>query len=882
MPVPTIEELLEQKANELPAVPVIPATDVSQYGARQDGTQKGRGFLGPIDLPDGGVATEYTTQSDAVTVNGQRIDFPTLVPTLTPQEIEIMRSDIIPNQKPIPEPIMKKAIQHANSRLANGLSVFADQAAPAPAVGSQQLSSLKLQAYLDKVNNKQEEKPVEEDKDLSSSDWGFGVARSFLEGMTLNWSDEAGIAIAAAAAAVTPGVEENYSTIYRKMKDDYDKQKATFQKQAPGVALASELSGGLAGAPLGLVGRGATGLNLLGRAAAEGAVAGAGAAEQGEVVEGALMGATIGTALSGTAQVIGKGINWASQRNIKTNLFDADGSFTPITLTEPATTTGKVAQAFYRGVGRTVGGGKIAEQERPILGRAREQVSEAAAEVNKAKVAQRQINEEVNLGIKQQRADAVAAITSAFDEANKVVASSKSSLKDRINALTSSIKPKALNSLDSVNNAFNAANHNFRKLAYLESFPVFGDKGALKDIEDALAKDPRQAIEILDNQWTVNGFSPFFKDIIRSEDTNLGSVLRSIQSRLDEDEGLKAAFGTAGISGDIMNTIRNVFSKEGTPSSPLIVSARIARGVEPAETISGKAFGNAYASFGRRANDKTADPNKRRAYRLAQETLVDILEKNLPKERFEKFALEKQKWKTLKVLRQVSEDTGLKEGVRGRWTTKDWVKASGKVGGAYAKRSGTGPLVREAESTTDAIKTTKTALTNKVRGEVEKRVRLLTKEMDALEKELVARQNLQRKTIEEAKRTIRVDPGAAERLAQAQLALKQTEQKLSSVKEHSIALKRKSVSENSYQNTLGLVGQTFGAIRSLVNAPVVNIASGAAQAALARPSTQRVVAGQTAAQEAIQRQIQSEGGQAVKRALSTRLPALVSGMLTEQ
>ena len=784
------------------------------------------------------------------------------------------------------------------------LAQKANELPAVPVIGSEQPSSSlispEVQAYLDKVNNKQEEKPVEEDKDLSSSDWGFGVARSFLEGMTLNWGDEAGIAIAAAAAAATPGVEEGYKTIYRKMKDDYDRQKATFQEEAPATAFAAELLGGLAspipvkpsvvdatqgirGISGALMNRGVanTRLGLLGQAALGGAVAGAGAAGQGEVTEGALMGATLGTALSGTAQIIGKGINWASQRNIQTNLFAPDGSFTPITLAEPATRTGKVVQAVYRGVGRTVGGGKIAEQEQPILGRAREQVSEAAAEVNKAKVAQKQINEEINLGIKQQRADAVASITSAFNEVNKAVKDSKSSIEDRINALTSSIKPKALNALDSVNDAFNAANINFRKLAYLEAFPVFGNKGALKDIEDTLAKDPRQAIEILDNQWRENGFSPFFKDVVRSEDTNLGSVLNKIQSRLDEDEGLKAAFGTAGISGDIMNTIRNVFSKEGTPSSPLIVSARIARGVEPAQAISGKALGNAYGSFGRKANDKTADPNKRRAYRLAQETLVDILEKNLPKESFEKFALEKQKWRILKVLREVSDKTMFKEGVRGRWTTEDWIKASGKVGGDYAKRYGTGPLVREAESTTDVINTTKTALTNKVRGEVEKRVRLLTKEMDSLEKELVARQNLQRKTIEEAKRRIRVDPGAAERLAQAQVALKQTEQKLSSVKEYSRTLKQKSVSENNYQNTLGIVGQTFGAIRSFMNAPVVNVASGAAQAALARPTAQRVFAGQTAAQEAIQRQIQSEGGQAVKRALSTRLPAVVSGMLTE-
>lgn len=97
---------------------------------RPDGSKKGKGFLGelPLRFPDGstGVATEYSVQSGAVKVDGKQIDFPTLVPTLTDDERRMMVEDIIPNNKPPPEAIMRKAIDHANKRLAAGLSPFAD------------------------------------------------------------------------------------------------------------------------------------------------------------------------------------------------------------------------------------------------------------------------------------------------------------------------------------------------------------------------------------------------------------------------------------------------------------------------------------------------------------------------------------------------------------------------------------------------------------------------------------------------------------------------------------------------------------------------------------------------------------------------------------
>ena len=103
-----------------------PPAMAGKYGNREDGSPKGGGWLGEIKLPDGSVATEYTVQSQAVAVDGKQIDFPLLVPTLTAEEVELLRTDIIPNQKAIPDGIMQKSVDHARSRLESKNSVFVD------------------------------------------------------------------------------------------------------------------------------------------------------------------------------------------------------------------------------------------------------------------------------------------------------------------------------------------------------------------------------------------------------------------------------------------------------------------------------------------------------------------------------------------------------------------------------------------------------------------------------------------------------------------------------------------------------------------------------------------------------------------------------------
>ena len=99
----------------------------NELDKRTDGSKKGNGFLGvlPIKYPDGstGVATEYSV---GVNMDGQEVEVPTLVPTLTPEETNLMVTDVIPGRKQVPEPIMRKAIEHARGRIGQGLSPFAE------------------------------------------------------------------------------------------------------------------------------------------------------------------------------------------------------------------------------------------------------------------------------------------------------------------------------------------------------------------------------------------------------------------------------------------------------------------------------------------------------------------------------------------------------------------------------------------------------------------------------------------------------------------------------------------------------------------------------------------------------------------------------------
>lgn len=96
--------------------------DPAPWGYRNNGEPKGRGFLGVLNRPDGGVSTELS-MSD--TINGRNVDYPALVPTLSKNEIDWLLTHEANAKMPVG--IADKAYNHAMDRINQGSSPFATE-----------------------------------------------------------------------------------------------------------------------------------------------------------------------------------------------------------------------------------------------------------------------------------------------------------------------------------------------------------------------------------------------------------------------------------------------------------------------------------------------------------------------------------------------------------------------------------------------------------------------------------------------------------------------------------------------------------------------------------------------------------------------------------
>jgi hypothetical protein len=96
--------------------------DPSMY--RADGSVKSaHGFLGPVENKvSGGTMTEVSVGME---IDGEEVEVPVMVPTLTQEEIDFLaNNEIEGNAKNFPESILVKAREHAVQRMAEGKSVF--------------------------------------------------------------------------------------------------------------------------------------------------------------------------------------------------------------------------------------------------------------------------------------------------------------------------------------------------------------------------------------------------------------------------------------------------------------------------------------------------------------------------------------------------------------------------------------------------------------------------------------------------------------------------------------------------------------------------------------------------------------------------------------
>jgi hypothetical protein len=103
---------------------MAPAVDLrgllpKDYGQREDGTAKGKGWMGEIPMQDGRSMTEL---SIGVNFDGKERLIPSIVPTLTKDELAHLSSG-----GDVTDSIVDKAVEHAKMRIQAGLSPFVDE-----------------------------------------------------------------------------------------------------------------------------------------------------------------------------------------------------------------------------------------------------------------------------------------------------------------------------------------------------------------------------------------------------------------------------------------------------------------------------------------------------------------------------------------------------------------------------------------------------------------------------------------------------------------------------------------------------------------------------------------------------------------------------------
>jgi|LakMenEpi03Aug12_release.lakeMendotaPanAssembly.Ray.scaffolds.fasta_scaffold08255_5 hypothetical protein len=751
-------------------------------------------------------------------------------------------------------------------------------------------------AALDQIP-KAPQRDVEQERtieSLSDTKWTLdnarAIARSMLEGFTFELSPYIGLAAAAAAAKATPGVTEDYSTIYRKMRKDYDEQQAAAEEEIGGAMLGAELAGGLlAPIPGGASAKVGTTVGLGGVSGAAG-ITGEDVTLE-ERLGGAALGAGTTLGVMGVTSGLGKVIDFMSKRNIQTDLLKPDGSFTPIFLApQEEGFTGGV-QKFYRNIlgNAPFSGSVLREQQKKFVSPIQEAAEKAKTESEQLVAAQKQILAESDAASKEARDQAVSALKADIENVTDIGKTKVGLSEDQYKALmgTGPSSEFATRTADIVKTSNDVLEHNFRKLAFFEAFPFYGDKTALKAIEQKLVSDPRDAMADLDFQWREKGFKPFFDEIPAGTALERKQVLKDMQASLSADEGLLQASRNASFKSALTKINEGFFYT----APARIVGKRVK--LKEDKFIDPTKLGAAYAQLGRNAA-MASDPNVKRGFYAVQNVLLDILENNVPKQTLVNFQKEKQKWKTLLAIRNSAENTGLKPGVQGRWSVNDYLKSVETLGKTN-KRYGTGPLVPEAEKALKSLNENERTITAYMRSSFANRAKIIKDKVDAEKRATEALLNAKKAELEKAKKLMPHLPEYAQKAAEAQTAVTAAQQKLQFINSSLDEYKSLKISDmpswqqetttfNLLRNILpGLASGVAGA--GAFAAPLAALGSTVAAAGALRgaasPTMQRFAAGQTAPQMAAQRAMQSSGGQLVNKVLTKNLPVVSAGMLTE-
>jgi len=733
-----------------------------------------------------------------------------------------------------------------------------------------------MQEFVDMDRPKAFKEAVEREERGEPDPWSYTAVEMTANAMLFDWADEVAQATIAGLASTLTDDPRSAGQIMMDMEALRSQRQQEYAAANPNAALATQLGGAVLspanfiGGPAavtarlaklqGLTGTAARTTAAASRGAGEGALYAAGSAEAGEGLEavggGAVSGAggaVVGKAvLGGLGAVGGKLIS----RNIKGDLVDADGNFTPINMVEIDADSAMQdsIRGFYRDIVAPsfLGKTRMKAQQDRVINEATD-IAEGSREALKASIKkQADASKELDDFVKAEESILNAQLKAAAKREDETIQGAVNRSEEmlnqtgRYNQVLKTVKSKLDSRLESQRVLF-------RTQAMDEALPA----GVTPAEKQRLFSMPvREQNDFLNELWNKHGFQ-----VIKQQGYNLDlDKLTSRMSRVLQDEvalpsvTAKGALGEKGAA-DFADEFRN------------LLSGRLQSG----GYITGDDAAKVRSLIGTRRSSafQGDNPDAYRAYTEMQNEFDNLLKSQLPKSAHKAWDADKAAYKT----RLTFENASSKANNSARdllFTEDNWIeavafgdkKASRGVGDrlqqeAVAMRAAS----RAAEKKANAIST---RYARRVGDAMQAEVAKLKAATDKRISELA-------RSIEADKAKLRTDSAAAERLARATEEIKPL-QKAADEAEANLKLLSdlRSPEKPSWFHTLAATGILASIPQILTGVP--NLALGAA---LGRPlsskGTQLLVAGQTGAQEAARN--------AVQRAQQNMIPQVQEGTL---
>ena len=716
-------------------------------------------------------------------------------------------------------------------------------------------------------NDSKTKEELEVEEAAWSSDDSLASAQRFFSSAALGWGDEMGLWTAAAAASVATGVP--ISEVYDDMRKTYDAKQDAFKERQPGAALASDVAGSIASPVNALrVAQAATklgrGAQTVGRVATEGAVYGAGEAKEGERLSGAATGAGGGLlaygALRGAAKGVGTGVNVLTSRKVAKPLVNEAGEFVPLTLAaEGDGFVESTIQRFYKGVIAPVSG-NIKKQEEAIIGSS-EELKEGLTKFAK------QVDEGLEMANKKADADvklASDALRETGEELKKIRTKQSNDTIVPLNEKLQVLKNTKANeyvakATQQATQNQNARRSVFRDQAFASAMPA---KASTDDIQRiGSIEDIGQRIRALDKMWAKDGYSMIKGKKIR---VPANQFAKDISEGILEDPVFKVLAPDIGSS----------FKKNVLKTLESVDKFRDKSG-----RIDGDALATIRSSLGTWAS-ASSDYQLSRAYRMVQSKLDDVIKKQLTGDQLKAFNKESGNWKSTILLRDAVESTRNTALKRGEFDETDWIKAAGK-NSKYDKRYGTGPLVAQARALESSLGTASKSLAKRATN-------LAKAQANMIEKEIASHKNALDKSLKETEKSIvkkqkqlAYSPEAQEELATLMMKENKLQQEIKVVDAELKKMSNMRGPQNpSWFHSLAALGLLGGSLIS-GTLPALAAAAGTGVALGTKP-VQKAIAGQTAAQEALQGMLKADATGATTDILSRSLGRVGGqGMFTQ-